>query len=377
MQENIISVFARGNQEMFHSAFLAWLLQFTASHGFGDGFLRALLSHLPTAHNKVTPDSYVVEREVRDGPCRFDILVRPLGAGSTVKGLVFENKVKSFGHHLQLDAYKSKGYEIAVLALLPETLDAETKLKYPVITYKMISDILRLQLLNQRNPYHFIVKQYVEFVDRTLGIFDAIRDLGSGELDAQAFLERVSSTAKDAEFSDNDVRTIDYFYYHAFASYLSQHVPDLWFGSLSYQEAKTQEKAMAWNYEKNMQGPPFMETIFFNPIAPSEHWRLPEPLVVLHESDPFHLAPRIELSLDPGWILKKQDPDLEVGHVMLGTWTKTFINQIKRLEPYASRLKPVGRRHFHRESISLRDLSFSTLAGRLRTMLSKVYERLE
>jgi hypothetical protein len=218
MQESIISVFARGNQEMFHSAFLAWLLRSTSSHAFGDGFLRALLSHLPTDLQIPPFDRYIVKTEVRDGPCRFDILVQSTETGFPVKGLVFENKVKSFGHHLQLDGYKSRGYEVAVLALLPETLDAGTRARYPVIEYRMIHDLLRRQSLDQSNHYHFIVTQCADFLDRTVGIFDAIRALGNGELDALAFIERVNRAANETEFSDNDMRTFDYFYYHAFAN---------------------------------------------------------------------------------------------------------------------------------------------------------------
>lgn len=372
MQENIISVFARGNQEMFHSAFLAWLLRSTAPHGFGDRFLRALLSHLPADLQTPPFDRYTVKREVRDGPCRFDILVQPTEAGSPVKGLVFENKVKSFGHHLQLDGYKSRGYEVAVLALLPETLDADTRARYAVIEYRMIRDILRRQPLDQSNHYHFLVAQYADFLDGTCGIFDAIRALGNGELDALAFVERVNRAASETEFSENDIRTFDYFYYHAFANYLRHHEPDLWFGDLGYEEAKSQEKTMGWNYEKNMQGPPFMETIFFNPIAPSEHWKpIDESLTAVYGSTPFQVAPRIEVRLDPAQIAGKQD---QVGRIMLGTWSKEFRDHIRNREPYVSRLHPIGSRHFHQELIPLRDLSFSSLAGRLRAIVSLMFE---
>lgn len=375
MQENIISVFARGNQEMFHSAFLAWLLRSTAPHGFGDGFLRSLLSHLPTDLQIPPFDRYIVKTEVCDGPCRFDILVQPTESSSPIKGLVFENKVKSFGRHLQLDGYKSRGYEVVVLALLPETLDAETRARYPVIEYRMIRDILRRMALAQSDHYQFMVTQYADFLDGTVGIFDAIRSLGNEKLDPLAFIDRVKRAADETEFSDNDIRTFDYFYYHAFSNYLSQQEPDLWFGDLSYAEAKDQEKTMGWNYEKNMQGPPFMETIFFNPITPSEHWKPgEESLKALYGSNPFQVAPRIELWLDPARIAREQHPSLEVGRIMLGTWSKEFRDHIRSRDPYVSRLRPIGSRHFHREMISLRDLSFSSLAGRLRAMLSLMFE---
>jgi len=51
MRENLISVLARGNQELFHSAFLAWLLKPTSAHGLGTRFARAVLECLPTSYS--------------------------------------------------------------------------------------------------------------------------------------------------------------------------------------------------------------------------------------------------------------------------------------------------------------------------------------
>jgi PD-(D/E)XK nuclease superfamily protein len=46
MPDNIIAVLSRGNQELFHSAFIAWLLDRDASHGLGGSFFRGLLPFL-------------------------------------------------------------------------------------------------------------------------------------------------------------------------------------------------------------------------------------------------------------------------------------------------------------------------------------------
>jgi hypothetical protein len=43
------------------------------------------------------------------------------------KGIILQNKIKSFGNHVQLEKYKNEGYNVAVLALSPETLDEKTK----------------------------------------------------------------------------------------------------------------------------------------------------------------------------------------------------------------------------------------------------------
>ena len=96
--------------------------------------------------------------------------------------------------------------------------------------------------------------------------------------------------------------------------------------------------------------------------------------MALYGSNPFQVAPRIEIWLDPVRIAREQNPSLEVGHIMLGTWSKEFRDHIRNREPYVSRLHPIGSRHFHREKIPLRELSFSSLAGRLRAMLSLMFE---
>lgn len=242
MRENLISVLARGNQELFHSAFLAWLLKPTAAHGLGTRFLRAVLEHLPSSYSQVLSGEYEVETESRKGRSRFDILVRPVKPVAGAKGIVFENKVKSFGTHLQLDAYKEQGYNVAVFAMLPETLDSDTKARYPIIEYEKLRGIIGSMSLDAQNCYHFFVMQYAEFLDHTLRPFDLIRRFANCALEPHVFLQDLAEVVRDMDFSDNDVRTFTYFYYHNLAEYLRQKAPDLWFGDAGYKEAEAQGK---------------------------------------------------------------------------------------------------------------------------------------
>jgi hypothetical protein len=99
---NLVEIFNRGNQELFHSAFLAWLMDSRAQHGLGSQFLKGLLSRCEMSSLYDADSDYKVLPEYSDGRLRFDILLRPSQPASQRKGLVFENKVKSFGEHPQL-----------------------------------------------------------------------------------------------------------------------------------------------------------------------------------------------------------------------------------------------------------------------------------
>jgi hypothetical protein len=117
MSRNVIDIFARGNQELFHSAFLAWLLDRHENHGFGNSFCSRIIGLLRGNSGHDPDKEYVVATEYRSGRSRFDIILRPKDPASAVKGLVLENKIKSFGNHLQLDKYKDEGYDVAVLVI--------------------------------------------------------------------------------------------------------------------------------------------------------------------------------------------------------------------------------------------------------------------
>jgi hypothetical protein len=377
MRENLISVLARGNQELFHSAFLAWLLKPTSAHGLGTRFARAVLECLPTSYSDAISGEYEVRTEFREGHSRFDILVRPVKPAVGTKGIVFENKVKSFGTHLQLDAYKEQGYNVAVFALLPETLDPDTRARYPIIEYKTLRELISSMPLDSQNGYHFFVVQYVEFLDHALYAFDLIRRFACGALEAPVFLQKIADVVEGADFSDNDVRTFSYFYYHNLAEYLRKQAPDLWFGDAGKQEkeAEAQRVNTRWLFEKNMPGPPFMEAILHRPFDPHSRWTMHPAFAPLYEQRQFQVAPRLEVWLDLKRIAEAQDPHREVGQIMLGTWSDDLRGMLRDMEPYKSNLKRCGPRNFHREMIQLQELPFDRLAERLRRLLGLLFLR--
>lgn len=194
-----------------------------------------------------------------------------------------------------------------------------------------------------------------------------------GSLAASTFRGHLAERVQGMEFSDNDIRTFSYFYYHNFADYLKHEARDLWFGDAGYDEGEKQRVNTRWLYEKNMQGPPFMEAILHNPYDSTQSWRMDDQFSALFAKTPFQIAPRIELWLDPVQLAGAGD-STEVGKLMLGTWSNDLRQTLRENEPYKSRLSPSGRRNFHREPVGLADLPFSRLADRIRKMLTNVFD---
>jgi hypothetical protein len=204
------------------------------------------LSRLPDALGYDVNGQYEVYTEYSSGRSRFDILLRPIGEAKHKKGLVLENKIKSFGNHLQLEGYKKEGYDVAVLALLSETLDDETKQGYPIVTYDAIRDVLNDVSIRLDNPYQFLVGQYRDFLAKTLDSYSAIADYCLGSLTSDAFFGRLGRAVEGVKFGDNDVRTFDYFYYYMLAEFIHTSAPDLAFGSCGYADAEKQNVNTRW-----------------------------------------------------------------------------------------------------------------------------------
>jgi hypothetical protein len=371
---NVIDVFARGNQELFHSAFLAWLMKDDESHGLGKAFRSRIISRLPETLGYDANAEYEVDTEYVSGRSRFDIILRPKDtAAKQKKGVVFENKTKSFGYHVQLEGYKKAEHDVAVLALLPETLDDETKRDYPVITYDVIRNVLNDISLRPENPYQFLVGQYRDFLEKTLGGYSAIADYCRGSITSDAFYSRLERAVEGVKFGDNDIRTFDYFYYHMLAEFINKSAHELAFGSSGYSDAEKQKVNTRWHFEKNMQGSPFMEAIIYRPFD-TPGWTL-HPVLRDVQGNGLQIAPRLEICLDPISLLKKHDINQKVGSLMLGTWSSEFKMKVRELDHYRSLLKPKRRsdRNFHCEDVLLCDLPFSQMTRRIREMMQLIF----
>lgn len=370
---NIIDLFARGNQELFHSAFIAWLLDEDGSHGLGPRFLREFISKLPANIADHLTGSLLVRTEYRRGNSRFDILLEPHPTSASFMGLVLENKIKSFGNAVQLRKYMDQGYDVVILAFLPETLDDAAKNSYTVMKYSDINSILQRLRLDPTDHYQFLVHDYRTFLAQTLSTYESIARYCNGSISLSDFRKELKTGSSSSVVRDNDVRTYSYYYYYLLADYIRQSEPDLVFGTCTYAEAERDDENTKWELEKNLQGPPYMEALIYWPCD-TPPWKLHDKLALINTSAPVQIAPRIELRLDPCKIANSTAPDPEVGTLMLGTWSPELKDYLKNNEPYKSRLNKLNaRRNFHCEHLALSNIQFGSIVNRIREVMKLIF----
>jgi len=372
MARNLITVFARGNQELFHSAFIAWLLDERAPHSLGSSVLEEVLSLLGIP---VPNAGYTIKTEACDRNCRFDLLIQADGVPQLKKGLVFENKTKSVGQHLQLDRYRKQGYEVAVLALLPQNLDESSRDQFRVIEYRQIRDIVSGVLARRRadsSPYQFIIEEYIRYLSQVLGVFDTLDAYCRGKASIDNLIKSLSESAADVVATDNDVRTLNYFYYFEFERYLTRHHPELVFGKGNYEDHKKTGQNTRWIYEKNLKGPPYIESLVGDFSSGATRFRLHSALAAIHAEKSFTLAPRIEVWLDPVRLLAGGGEATIVGSLLLGSWDERVKKLFREQEPYRTALSRKGPRNDHGEALSLGDIRFAVMAARMKQVMERV-----
>ncbi|WP_433934976.1 PD-(D/E)XK nuclease family protein [Sorangium cellulosum] len=144
--DDLLSILGQSRQDLYHSALLAWLLDPQGRHGFGSGFLEALLrrctSDRPTAElNRARP-----ALEVSKGKVRADIVVAGPGLY-----LVIENKVDAREQPQQCDQlYESFGPEPGALFVFlspsgraPVTATGDAREAFKTMSYADIAVMLR------------------------------------------------------------------------------------------------------------------------------------------------------------------------------------------------------------------------------------------
>jgi hypothetical protein len=361
---NIIEIFQRGNQELFHSAFIAWLMNKNGEHGLGDNFARRLFE----SAGYTCDSDYEVITEHTEGDSRYDIFIKPK---KDMRALVLENKVKSFGHRVQVESYLKKGHHVAFLSLFRETLENTKGIK--VILYDDILKDLDACILNASSSYHFLISEYKNFIHDQLQVFKAIKSYCYEDKSLQKMQEDFRQYLPSNDMRENDRRTIHYYIYYNFAEYMQNNFSPLIFGHLDEKEADEKKDNTKWLYEKNMRGGSFMTAHIHNFQQSNMKFRLKSDLCDLHATmtNPFTIAPRIELYFDPNQMKNVNvTEDHEVGRIMICTWTEELIAYLKNHKSYCSVLRKMGRRHFHYETISLKDMVFSRLEYRIKQMLS-------
>jgi len=378
MIQNIISVLSRGNQELFHSAMIAWMLDEDAAHGLNRIFLENVLTRLHPENSKLVAGKYDVLTEYKGSRGRYDILLRD--KADLRETMIFENKTKSLGYRSQAERYASGGADVALLALLPEMFDEESRHSWPLLTYRDIYSILAEISLDEMNGYQFVVAQYRDFLDEQLRPFELLKALaiGTESVHADSLLELGGSISR-LNYGDNDHRALYYAYFVWFRDYLRRHAPDLIFGTQGYGEAKEAGENMMWHPEKSLQGQAFMEAVLYQPKQMPDPWRLRADLEphLFTPSGQIELIPRFELwgmgTLAEGNV----DPEASVGNWLLGIYggvPKDLWRFVQSQEPYASKLNGSSRRNFHYVPVRFTDLRFDRLEAKLRDLLGFAFE---
>lgn len=377
LEGNVISVLSRGNQEMFHSAMLAWLLNEAGSHGLGRSFRDRVLSQLPFGGKYVGSDLEVLT-EHKGAYGRYDIVLRMRDHGGEVA--ILENKTKALGDSSQGERYASGGADVALLGLLPEMFDRGSRDAWPLLSYRQIHGILQEVSLDSNDGFQFVVAQYRDYLDKALQPFEVLGHVAAGSLPmSEAALRQLADALDGHDYGDNDWRTLSYFYFVILREYLLREAPDLILGTYGKDEAKERQGNMLWRAEKNLQGPPFFEAVLFAPDSLPAPWQLREDIAgYILGADGEPLIPRLQL----GGLGKLKSSGVHL-HDELGKWALGVSGGVPQAlwafmqsnERYSSRLNGFKRRNFHFVPVTFADLPFGLMAYRLRELLGFAYDR--
>lgn len=171
----IIDILRKGNQELFHSSMVAWLLDPLAEHGYGSGFLDAFARVVeargdPRFRAALSGSPMVkVATETAARKSRYDI---DLAVGGT--HVVIENKTKSLGDDPQFEKYRSENTVLVALGLCEMSFSERVRGKYPLVTYADVLAILDRLPDPPASDFRVLADHYRRFLRRELDILARI-----------------------------------------------------------------------------------------------------------------------------------------------------------------------------------------------------------
>lgn len=172
----IVDILKKGNQELFHSSMIAWLLDPNGEHNLNDLFLKKFAEKLSSIENTeiiniiMNNKLHNVKTETVHNKRRYDINLK---FGD--KMIIIENKTKSLGEITQLESYNYDNIVILVaLGFCDISFSSEVSEKFLLITYSDILDILEEISINPDNDFYVLVKHYKLYLKRELSILKLI-----------------------------------------------------------------------------------------------------------------------------------------------------------------------------------------------------------
>lgn len=248
----IIDILRKGNQELFHSNMIAWLLDPRAEHGLGKTCLEEFADKLAArgrtelrdAIRKSLPDS--VHTESTSYRSRYDIVIR---IGQML--IVIENKTKSVGSRLQFNKYEANSTVLVGLGLCDVSFLEDVASHYPILTYKDILDILTNIPIQRDNDFSVLIKHYRIFLERELSVLDLIADCyANGRLKLHKKIPKILLPV--GSYTKNDRRFLNLYLLKKFEEHLSK--SRLWHGA-------------KWETDKNMQSGVWLANYEAMPIS--------------------------------------------------------------------------------------------------------------
>lgn len=220
----IVDLLRRGNQELFHSAMIAWLLDPNAEHGLGNAFLKLFADKLAEKGcidlkemvSASASSSVTVRTETRSSRSRYDIELT-----LEDKLVVIENKTKSFGDDAQFSAYEENIPRpiLIPLGLCDVSFNRSTRERYKVLTYKDVLFCLS-GLLVPSTDFGVLIRHYRQFLERELRALDLVLICygPGGDSDSSGV---VVNAIEQSACTDNDWRFLNLYYLAKFQEYLS------------------------------------------------------------------------------------------------------------------------------------------------------------
>lgn len=203
MPRTMVDLLKRGNQELFYSAMLAWLLDPTESHGLGHKFISGFISTARSKGFDIPEDGWgapMVETEVRGRRSRYDIVVQCTDGN----GFVIENKTKSIGALSQLEQYEQGGQLVVPLGLSAESFRGDQ----PSLTYFHVRDLLEDLGSVPDDGFGHLVRHFRQHLDGELERLQYVQRLAGGDLNL-SLREGLRGGWESGELSTNDLRFLN------------------------------------------------------------------------------------------------------------------------------------------------------------------------
>jgi hypothetical protein len=357
MKKNIIQVLKSGNQELFYSSFIAWLLDAQGEHGLSSRFAAWFFQRIGETSVPVTVQT---EKLLKSG--RADIFI----VTDNNRRIIVENKTKSIGLNEQIKKYEGDADIVVLLGFVVENFPAQERER--VVTYKEILESLK-SMQRSEGSLSVLVDHFIKFLESALVPFDTLRDFCSGNINLDEAKKRQPLISMLPAYG-NDQRFFQAVYFEQLLTYISKNEPLLILGDSVSKKDSQKPCATKWMIEKNKQGPPYMEALVYSQIVPGKI-RLKDKWAVLctNETDST-LRLRLELWVGPDTFLTQEN----TGVFLLGCWDGGLKNIFRSSGIFNKKGGRNFRRNFHKRVLKIADLKYPSMAHIIIEEMRKVWD---